>query len=146
MPPPALYAIGRATQRVLEDYLEARETLAPVTRDLWISESGEALQPDRIPQLFKRLKERAKIPRLHHHMFRHTYAIGALRNRMPEQILVIIGGWKKIPPTYFRALGFEDAAEFHRTMRPGDRLSSKSPSRKEKASGGDKGRKPGRRL
>ena len=32
-----------------------------------------------------------------------------LRGGMPEPVLKIIGGWKKIPETYFRALGAEDA-------------------------------------
>ena len=140
--------IGRAAQRALEEYLEARETLAPVSPNLWISETGKAMEPDWILQLFKRLKKRANMPRLHPHIFRHTFAIGALRERMPEQILMIIGGWRKIPPTYFRTLGFEDAAEFHRRMSPGDRLSSKSPPRKWKGTGKGKGknRKPKGRL
>ena len=41
---------------------------------------------------------------------------------MPEQVLKIVGGWKKIPETYFRMLGEEDAKEFHRQVSPGDRL------------------------
>ena len=127
--------IGRAAQRAIEDYLEARQTLAPVTQDLWISEWGRAMRADWIPQLFERLKERARIPRLHPHMFRHTYAINALRNRMPEQVLMIIGGWRKIPPTYFRTLGFEDAAAFHREISPGDRLSQQPELRKKSGPG-----------
>ena len=41
---------------------------------------------------------------------------------MPEQVLKIVGGWRKIPETYFRTLGEEDAKEFHRQVSPGDRL------------------------
>ena len=139
--------IGKAAQRALEDYLEVRETLAPVTHDVWISEAGKAMHPNWIYQLLKRLKKRAEIPRLHPHMFRHTYATGSLRREMPDEVLKIIGGWKKIPETYFRTLGFEDAAEFHRKMSPGDRLSKKTSTRRRKGKpGGDGGPGPRGRL
>ena len=59
---------------------------------------------------------------MHPHRFRHSYAINALRAGMPEQVLKIVGGWKKIPETYFRTLGEEDAREFHRQVSPGDKL------------------------
>lgn len=41
---------------------------------------------------------------------------------MSEQVLQIVGGWKKIPDTYMRTLGYEDAAKFHRQISPADRL------------------------
>ena len=59
---------------------------------------------------------------MHTHRFRHSYAINALRAGMPEQVLKIVGGWRKIPETYFKTLGEEDAIEFHRQISPGDRL------------------------
>ena len=61
---------------------------------------------------------------------RHSYAINALRAGMPEQVLKIIGGWRKIPETYFRTLGEEDAIGFHRQISPGDRLGKAVSSRK----------------
>ncbi len=36
--------VGLATRRALEEYLEAREKLAPVTRDLWVSEQRPHLE------------------------------------------------------------------------------------------------------
>ena len=75
-----------------------------------------------ICQILKRLAKRANIEDMHPHRFRHSYAINALRAGMPEQVLKIVGGWKKIPETYFRTLGEEDAREFHRQVSPGDRL------------------------
>ncbi|MCY4364933.1 MAG: tyrosine-type recombinase/integrase [Chloroflexi bacterium] len=138
--------IGPAAQRAMQDYLEARETLAPLTQDLWVSEQGRALRSDWISSLLKRLKKRAKISRLHPHMFRHTYAMDSLRKQMPDEVLKIIGGWKKIPDTYFRTLGFDDAAEFHRKMSPGDRLSQQTRTRRKKGPGGDKGPGPRGRL
>ena len=91
--------IGRAAKRAMKEYLEARETLAPVTDDLWVTERGKAMQPAWIPQLFERLKERAGISRLHPHIFRHAYATNTLRGGMPEQVLKIIwvGRRSRIP-------------------------------------------------
>ncbi len=67
----------------------------------------------------KRLANRANIEGMHPLRFHHSYAINALRAGMPEQV---VGGWRKIPETYFRTLGAEDAMEFHRQASPGHRL------------------------
>ena len=77
--------------------------------------------------MLKRLGKRAGIANLRTHQFRHSYTVNALRAGMPEQVLKIIGGWKKIPETYFRTLGEEDAREFHRQVITGDRL-GRAPS------------------
>ena len=114
--------IGDMARSVMWDYLQEREALMPRTRALWISEQGEALLPNGICQILKRLARRANIEGMHPHRFRHSYAINALREGMPEPILKIVGGWRKIPETYFRTLGEEDAVEFHRQVSPGDRL------------------------
>ena len=121
--------IGDAARSVIWDYLQEREALMPQTKALWVSEQGEALLPNGICQLLKRLAKRANIENMHPHRFRHSYAINALRAGMPEQILKIVGGWKKIPETYFRTLGEEDAVEFHRQVSPGDRLGKAASSR-----------------
>ena len=94
----------------------------PRTSLLWVSEQGEALLPNGISQVLKRLGKRAGIADLRPHRFRHSYAVNALRAGMPEQVLKIVGGWRKIPETYFRTLGEEDARQFHRQVSPGDRL------------------------
>ena len=114
--------IGDAARSVILDYLQERETLMPRAKALWVSEQGESLLPNGICQILKRLAKRANIEEMHPHRFRHSYAINALRAGMPEQVLKIVGGWKKIPETYFRTLGEEDAREFHRQVSPGDRL------------------------
>ena len=121
--------IGDTARSVIWDYLQEREALMPQTKALWVSEQGEALQPNGICQLLKRLAKRANIDDMHPHRFCHSYAINALRAGMPEQILKIVGGWKKIPETYFRTLGEEDAVEFHRQVSPGDRLGKAASSR-----------------
>ena len=132
--------IGDTARSAIWDYLQEREALIPRTGALWISEQGEALLPNGICQILKRLARLANIEGMHPHRFRHSYAINALRARMPEQVLKIIGGWKRIPETYFRTLGEEDAIDFHRQVSPGDRL-GKAPSAR---NGRRRGRQRGR--
>ena len=119
--------IGNAAQSVLWDYLQAREGVSPWAGAVWVSEHGRPMEPNGIYQMLKRLGKRAGISDLHTHRFRHSYAMNALRAGMPERVLKIIGGWKKIPDTYFKTLDAEDAQYFHRQMSPGDKL-GKTPS------------------
>ena len=119
--------LGDAAKSVVMDYIQEREKLHPNTDALWVSEHGIAILPNGIFQMLKRLGKRAGIPSLHTHRFRNSYAINALRAGMPEQVLKIVGGWRKIPETYFRTLGEDDAMEFHRQVSPGDRL-GKAPA------------------
>ncbi len=91
--------LGDAARSVLMDYIQEREKLHPYTDALWVSEQGRAIQPNGIFQILKRLGKRAGIPNLHTHQFRHSYAVNALRAGMPERVLQIVGGWKKIPDT-----------------------------------------------
>ena len=121
--------LGDAARSVMWDFLQERETLMPRTKALWVSEQGEALLPGGICQILKRLAKRANIEDMHPHRFRHSYAINALRAGMPEQVLKIVGGWKKIPETYFKTLGEEDAIDFHRQVSPGDRLGRATTAR-----------------
>ena len=65
---------------------------------------------------------RAGISGLHTHRFRHTFATGYLRSGGSERYLHIVGGWRRIPDTYFRTLDTEDVARAHRQLSPGDRL------------------------
>ena len=129
--------IGDTARSVIWDYLQEREALMPRTKALWVSEQGEALLPNGICQILKRLARRANIEDMHPHRFRHSYAINALRAGMPEQVLKIVGGWRKIPETYFRTLGEEDAIDFHRQVSPGHRLGKATSARRT-------GQRPGR--
>ena len=133
--------IGDVARSVLWDYLQARKTIPPLADSFWVSERGQAMQPNWLYLMLKRLGKRAGIPNLHTHQFRHSYAINALRNGMPERVLQFVGGWKKIPDTYFRTLGAEDAQYFHRQVSPGDRLRQGAAARKStRMSGRDKPR------
>ena len=122
--------LGDAARSVLMDYIQEREKLVPNTDALWVSEHGKPIQPNGVFQILKRLGKRAGISNLHTHRFRHSYAVNALRAGMPERVLQIVGGWTKIPDTYFRTLGAEDAVQFHRQVSPGDRLGKAASVRK----------------
>ena len=132
--------IGDTARSAILDYLQQREALTPRTTALWVSEQGEVLLPNGICQLLRRLASRANIEDMHPHRFRHSYAINALRAGMPEQVLKIVGGWRKIPETYFKTLGEEDAIEFHRQVSPGDRLGKGVSSRKGRPQGRQRGK------
>ena len=132
--------IGDTARSVIWDYLQERESLMPRTDALWVSEQGEALLSNGVRQLLMRLAKRANIEGMHPHRFRHSYAINALRAGMPEQVLKIVGGWRKIPETYFKTLGEEDAIEFHRQVSPGDRLGKSVSGRNGRQQGLQRGR------
>ncbi len=122
--------VGDVTRSILWAYLQTRDAIGPRCSALWISEHGEAMQPGWLYLMLKRLGKRAGISGLHTHRFRHSYAMNALRNGMPERVLEMIGGWRKIPDTYSRTLGAEDARQFHKQVSPGDRLGRASTARK----------------
>lgn len=114
-----LMPLGETSLMAFWDYLQIRRSRLP---HLWLSEDGRPLAALAIYILLKRLGERAGVPNLNTHRFRHTFAITYLRNGGPERYLRIVGGWRRIPDTYFRTLGTEDVARAHRQLSPGDRL------------------------
>jgi len=59
---------------------------------------------------------------LHTYRFRHTFAINALRAKVPKQIPQEMAGWEDIPPSYFKTLAAEDVARIHREMSPAAKL------------------------
>ena len=84
--------IGRSARSALSEYLQARDAMEPFTPNLWVSGAGDAMQHNWLYLMLKRLSKRAHIKGLHPHMFRHTFAVSALRSGMPERILMNIGG------------------------------------------------------
>ena len=114
--------LGSVALEALWDYMQLRSTVAKRHSALWVAETGKAMGPEWIRIMLRRLGEDAGVPGLHAHRFRHTYAVNALRAGMPERLLMLNGGWKKIPETYFRTLGFDDVARKHREISPADKL------------------------
>ena len=126
--------IGAMCREALWDYLRAREARRPRTDRLWVSTDGRPIEPNALYLMLKRLGLRSGVPGLHPHRFRHTFSVSWLRQQGGEQMLRIIGGWRRIPETYLRTLAAEDAARIHQQLSPGDRLgparSSRSTRRK----------------
>ena len=116
--------LGNAAAEALWEYLGRRKRVAPSHRaELWVDVRGRGLsEPQWLYLLVKRLGVKAGIPNLHTHRFRHTYAMAALRGGMPEHVLMWSAGWKRIPETYLRTLGLEDAKHFHQQISPADKL------------------------
>ena len=75
---------------------------------------------------------------IHPHQFRHHFAMEALEAEMAEQALKLIGGWKKIPPTYFRTAGKKQAIMAHKTMSPADKLGNQAARGRRKDNGNGK--------
>ncbi len=86
--------IGSTVREVLWQYEQVRATIARGEAAYWTNERGQAMQPDWLYMLLKRLGARAGVPGLHTHRFRHTYAMAALRSGMPERVLMYAGGGK----------------------------------------------------
>jgi len=114
-----LMPLGETSLLALWDYLQVRNSRL---LHLWLDEHGHPLTDQAIYMLLKRLGKRAGISSLHTHRFRHTFATGYLRSGGSERYLRIVGGWRRIPDTYFRTLDAEDVARAHRQLSPGDRL------------------------
>jgi site-specific recombinase XerD len=117
--------LGSTALDALWSDLQARPSRRIHTEDLWVDDGGRPMTPMWIYRMLRRLGERADLPGLHTHQFRHTYAVGMLRARMPERIIEMVGGWRRIPATYFRTLGDDDAAAMHQDVSPADRLAEK---------------------
>ena len=114
--------LGNVALEAMWNYMQLRAELAKGTEAFWVDKSGNGMEPDWLRHMLSRLGKDAGVSNLHPHRFRHTYAVTALRSGKPERVLMLNGGWKKIPETYFRTLGADDVARFHREMSPGDRL------------------------
>jgi integrase/recombinase XerD len=113
--------LGAAAVEALWDYIQARIRVVRRTKpdELWVDSQGILMHQSWLQSMLHRLGDRAGIPDLHP---RHTFAVSALRSGMPERLLMIEAGWRKIPETYFRTLNEEDAAQAHRLISPADKL------------------------
>ena len=132
--------MGATATAALWEYLAVRRKIRTETDALWLSGQGGAMGATVLYRTVKRRDEKADIPDLHTHRFRHSYAVNALRAGMSEPMLRLVGGWKKIPPTYLRTLDMEDAARIHREISPADRLGEALEGRQDRRRGQARGR------
>lgn len=71
--------LGGHTKRMLARYLRRRPKIAD-TKRVFLLSNMRPITDDTVSQLFKRLKERTGIERLHAHLLRHTFATTYLKN------------------------------------------------------------------
>ena len=103
----------------LLEYMNAREKyVQPGVNALWVStqdRKGLPLDKSWLQRVVNKLGEAIGMERLHHHMFRHRFALDWIRSGQNERLLMALGGWShKIPETYLRQIDIEDAASIHR--------------------------------
>ncbi|PKB79553.1 MAG: hypothetical protein BZY88_12685 [SAR202 cluster bacterium Io17-Chloro-G9] len=114
--------LGAVALEAVRDYMQLRGKVAKRNSALWVSQAGKVMRPQGLRIMLRRLVDDAGVPGLHGHRFRHTYAVNALRSGISDRLVMLNGGWKKIPETYFRTLGFEDVARKHREISLADKL------------------------
>ncbi|MGE3074408.1 MAG: tyrosine-type recombinase/integrase [Dehalococcoidia bacterium] len=117
---PRILRIVRETRTDLLRYLQAR-SLHPHTDSpvLWLGKR-ERLTDNGIRQLVRRRQEQAGIPRIHPHVFRHTFAHNYLKGGGSEGDLVRITGWKdrQMLDRYGASVASERARDAHDTYSP----------------------------
>lgn len=117
---------GARTGEALLRYLSARKKhpLAASPK-LWLGARGKPLTGDGIMQMTERRAQRAGIPHLHPHMFRHYAAAQAKRNRVPTAAAKALFGWSTsamYDGVYGRWADAEDAAQLAHDLSLGDQL------------------------
>lgn len=71
---------GDNTARTLRTYLEERRSWCPPIASFFVTVDGEPISDDTLKDVFRKLKYRSGIARLHPHLLRHTFATKYLSN------------------------------------------------------------------
>ena len=102
--------LGDVAAEALWEYMQARSQRVRRTDALWVDSEGKPMYPDWLRLMLNKLGERAGVPGLHPHRFRHTFAMKWLETDQAGRVLEFEGGWKRIPAPYFATLGEKHAA------------------------------------
>lgn len=117
--------MGLNTRRAVLRYKEHARAEPMNANDLhlFLSMAGDPISKDAVEKLTQRLARRAKIPRLHPHLLRHTFAVRYLMNGGDVFTLQKILGHTSLEMTRkYVSLASGDVKEKHRQFGPIDNL------------------------
>jgi integrase/recombinase XerD len=117
---PRIIPFGNVTKKALWRYLAVRNTEYKGD-ELFFSREGHPMDRNSLRKLLNRLGERAGVPNVHPHRFRHTFAIQYLRNGGDVFTLQRILGHATLSMVqHYLALADADAQSAHRRASPVD--------------------------
>ncbi len=120
-----LVPMGYATRRAILRYRDTArpQPVNPNETRLFLSVAGTPISQESVEKLVQRLRRRADIPRLHPHLFRHSFAVRYLINGGDVFTLQKILGHTTLEMTRrYVTLASGDVKEKHRLYSPIDNL------------------------
>lgn len=126
---------GMTTAKALMAYINGYRSNS-VTDKLLINNRGNPLDRNLLSQMIKRLGAKAGVPRLHTHLFRHTFGTNWIKNGGDVFALqTILGHYDLSVTKIYISLAQRDLQVKHRMVSPVDRLniSRKLTASKQKA-------------